>query len=472
MRRERLVPLIVATALFMETMDATVIATSLPAIAVDLGTDPLSLRLAVTSYLISLAVVIPASGWIADRFGARTIFRLAIGIFMLGSICCAFAPSLAIFVASRILQGIGGALMVPVGRMVLVRTVDRRELVNAMAWLTIPALIGPVTGPPLGGFITTYFSWHWIFFINIPIGLLGITLVSIYIENFKEEKREPFDLVGFILAGLGLVGLAFGFSVLGLSFISYEVIAGLLIGGAIFMTAYVFYARRHPSPILDLSLLKLPTFRANVVGGFLFRGGVGALPFILPLMLQIGFHLTPFQSGLVTFSVALGAMQMKAIVPFVLRNFGFRNTLIWNGVITGLTLAACAAFTPATPYVVMVAVLLVHGLFRSLQFTAVNSIGYADVDPARITRATPLLAVAQQLSQSAGVALGATSVHFIVHANGHTTPVASDFPPAFIIAALFSIASVLVFMRLSPDAGEELANRTPSSSDATDQRAN
>src|SRR6202166_4708887 len=341
MRRDRIVPLIAAVALFMENMDSTVIATSLPAIAADIGTDPLALKLAITSYLLSLAVFIPASGWTADRFGARTVFRAAIAVFMLGSIGCALSSSLTDFVIARIVRGVGGAMMTPVGRMVVVRSISKRDLVNAMAWVTTPALIGPVLGPPVGGFITTYATWHWIFIINVPIGLLGIALATRYIEDVRAEHRERFDVVGMVLIGLGIAGVAFGLSVLGLNFLPWWVVVALIVGGACFIAAYLAHARCVDNPALDLSLFRLPTSVASVVGGSIFRLGLGALPFLLPLMLQIGFGMTPFQSGMITFATALGAMGMKWATATILRRFGFRNILVINSVISAAFLAVC-----------------------------------------------------------------------------------------------------------------------------------
>src|SRR5277367_559155 len=327
---DRIVPLIVATALFMENMDSTVIATSLPAIARALDTNPLALKLAVTSYLLSLAICIPASGWTADRFGARNVFRAAIVVFVIGSIGCAASGSLEEFVLARVVQGVGGAMMTPVGRLILVRSIDKQLLLNAMALLTMPALIGPICGPPLGGFITTYASWHWIFIINVPIGLAGMIAATHYIANVRAERRDPFDLVGFILSGLAIGGLAFGLSIMGLGFLPTSVVSTLICVGAVSAVAYVFHARRATAPILDLGLLKLPTFRASIYGGFMFRLGIGALPFLLPLLLQVGFDLTPFQSGLITFTGAVGSLFMKAAVTSVLRRFGYRNVLVYN----------------------------------------------------------------------------------------------------------------------------------------------
>ena len=453
-------PLIVAVALFMENMDSTVIATSLPAIARALGTNPLALKLAVTSYLLALAICIPASGWTADRFGSRHVFRAAILVFVLGSIGCALSRSLEEFVLARVVQGVGGAMMTPVGRLVLVRSIDKRFLVHAMSWVTIPALIGPICGPPLGGFITTYASWHWIFIINVPIGLIGIALATRYIPNVRAERSDPFDYLGFVLSGLGIAGLAFGLSAMGLAFLPVGAVVSLLAVGAVSTAAYVAHAARAPAPILDLRLFKLSTFRASIVGGFLFRLGIGALPFLLPLLLQIGFHLTPFQSGLITFTGALGSMFMKAAVAAVLRAVGYRNVLVYNSLISAAFLAACAAFIPGMPFAAMIAILLAGGFFRSLQFTSINTIAYAEIEPALVSRATTLVSVAQQLALSTGVAVGALVVELTVRLKNGAAMDVWDFPPAFLAVGALTAASALVFARLSPEAGAELSGRS------------
>src|ERR1700758_1869845 len=429
MDKQRVIPLIVATALFMENMDSTVIATSLPAIAADIGTSPLTLKLAITSYLLSLAVFIPASGWTADRFGARMVFALAVGVFMVGSIGCAMSTSVNNFVFARILQGMGGAMMTPVGRLVLLRTIDKSALVNAMAWVTVPALVGPVIGPPLGGFITTYFSWHWIFLINIPIGLLGIFMALKYIDPIKSEDPERFDLYGMILAGIGLAGIAFGLSVAGLNLLAWSVVGALIAIGSISMMLYVIHARRTRSPVLDFSLLRLPTMRAAIIGGFLFRLGIGALPFLLPLLMQVGFGLSPFQSGLVTFASAVGAMGMKTLASRIIRTFGFRYMMTVNAVISAFFLAACALFTITTPLLLIMILLVVGGFFRSLQFTAINTLAYAEVEPAQMSRATTLVSVNQQLAVSAGVAVGAASVESTMWFHHASDLSAQDFAP-------------------------------------------
>jgi EmrB/QacA subfamily drug resistance transporter len=456
---DRIVPLIVATALFMENMDSTVISTSLPAIARALDTNPLALKLAVTSYLLSLAIFIPASGWTADRFGARNVFRTAIGVFMLGSIGCAASHSLQEFVLARIVQGMGGAMMTPVGRLIMVRSIDKKLLINAMSLVTMPALIGPICGPPLGGFITTYFSWHWIFLINVPIGLVGIVAATRFIANVHVERTDPFDYVGFVLSGLAIAGLAFGLSAMGLKSLPTGLVAALLALGAVSAVAYVIHAKRSPAPILDLSLLRLPTFRASIFGGFLFRLGIGALPFLLPLLLQIGFDLNPFQSGLITFTTALGSMFMKAAVASVLKRFGYRNVLLYNALISSAFLAACATFVHGMPYIAMVAILLSGGFFRSLQFTSINTIAYAEIEPPKMSRATAMVAAAQQLSLSTGVAVGALVVEITLRLKDTTTITVADFPAAFLVVAALSASAALIFYRLAPDAGWELSGR-------------
>jgi len=459
MNKQRLIPLIVATALFMENMDSTVIATSLPAIAADIGTSPLTLKLAITSYLLSLAVFIPASGWTADRFGARMVFAIAIAVFMVGSIGCALSSSVTHFVIARILQGMGGAMMTPVGRLVLLRTIDKSALVNAMAWVTVPALIGPVIGPPLGGFITTYFSWHWIFLINLPIGLLGIVMALKYIDPIKSENPERFDLYGMVLAGVGLAGIAFGLSVAGLNLLPWTVVAALVAIGTIAMTLYVLHARRTGSPVLDFGMLRLATLRASIIGGFMFRLGIGALPFLLPLLMQVGFGLSPFKSGLVTFASAVGAMGMKTLAARLIRTFGFRNLMTVNAVGSSFFLAACAFFTVSTPLPLIMIILVVGGFFRSLQFTAINTVAYAEVEPSQMSRATTLVSVNQQLAISAGVAVGAFSVESTM-AWRHLPDLNADvFAPAFVVVSVISAASAWFFWQMPDDAGHEISGR-------------
>ena len=474
MLSNRIVPLIVAVALFMENMDSTVIATSLLAIAADIGTEPLKLKLAITSYLLSLAVFLPVSGWTADRFGARTVFRAAICVFMIGSIGCALSGSLTQFVIARMVEGMGGAMMTPVGRLILVRTIDKRELVVAMIWVTIPALLGPLIGPVLGGFLTTYVSWHWIFIINVPMGLAGIVLATIYIENVKPETHDPFDAVGAALAGVAIAGLCFGGSVLGLNFLPTGIVLALIAVGATAAFAYVLHARHTPAPILDLSLLRFPTLRAAVVGGSLYRAGVGSMPFLLPLLLQLGFGLSAFQSGLITVANVFGALGMKTIIPMVLRRFGFRLALGINAVTSSAMVALCATFTPEAPFAWIVGVLLIGGFFRSLQYTSLNTIAYADIDARYMSRATSLVAVAQQLSLSVAVALGASLVEATMSWRGADKITAADFQPAWLVVGALSALTSLFFWRLPADAGAEVSRRSsrqsPGPTDPSDQK--
>jgi EmrB/QacA subfamily drug resistance transporter len=457
MRQVRLLPLIIATALFMENMDSTVIATSLPMIATDLGTDPIALKLALTSYLVSLAIFIPISGWMADKYGARTIFTTAIGVFMIGSLASASASSLEGFVIARFIQGMGGAMMVPVGRLVILRSVPRNEVVQAMALLTIPALVGPVVGPPLGGFITTYFHWRWIFFINIPIGILGILLGLRYVPNIREEDTPPLDIAGFLLSGVGLALLMLGFASGGRHLIPEEVSLGCIVIGAMSVAAYVWHAKRTPYPVLRLDLLKVPTFRISVLGGSLFRIGIGAIPFLLPLMLQIGFGLSPLASGSLTFIAAVGALFMKTMAKRILERFGFRRVLTINAFIGAAFIAMNGFFTPETPHWLIMVILLIGGCFRSLQFTSLNAIGYAEVSKRDMSYATSLSSAAQQVALSIGVAFGALVVEAVAHMDGRTAIGAEDFGPAFWAVAGVSAFAGFIFARLEPSAGAEMS---------------
>jgi EmrB/QacA subfamily drug resistance transporter len=459
MRPAVLTAFIIATALFMENMDGTVISTSLPAIALDLHQDPIVLKLALTSYMLTLAVFIPASGWVADRFGARTVFCSAIVIFTLGSILCGASSSLSTLIAARVFQGLGGAMMVPVGRLVLLRSTAKSDLVSAMAYLTVPALIGPVAGPPLGGFITTYFHWRWIFWINVPIGILGVLLSLRFIENLREQAVPRFDFKGFVLSGVGLLSLISGLSMIGRGIAPYGLVAAMIVIGALSLAAYVRHAHGNVGAILDLKLLKIPTFYAGVVGGFIFRVGIGAIPFLLPLLLQVGFGLTPFASGSLTFAAAAGSLMMKFTASRALRWFGFRDTLVFNCLISGAFLAACALFTPSTPHWLLLLMLLTGGFFRSLQFTALNAISYADVDSPQMSRATSFASVSQQMSGAVGVAVAAICVEAIQFGFGDSELMARDLSLAFVLVAIVSSLSIFIFAQLKPDAGAAVSGR-------------
>ena len=458
-----IVPLIVGCALFMENMDVTVIATSLPALARDLGQDPITLKLALTSYVVSLGVFIPISGWVADKVGARTIFRSAMITFMTGSILCALSDSLLTFVAARFLQGIGGAMMVPVGRIIIVRSVSKAELVKAISYLTLPSLMGPVIGPPLGGFITTYFHWRWIFLINIPICILGLYLAGRYIQNFREEDPAPLDVKGFLLTACGGGVAMLGFSLIGNHLVPQAWPIIMCVVGSMALFFYFRHAMRSEYPLLDLRLLKIPTLRASVLGGSLFRVGLGAVPFLLPLALQEGLGLNPFEAGTITCASAFGAMFMKALAAMVLRRYGFRTVLMVNAVFAGMAIASYGIFSSHTPYYVMLLVVLMGGFFPSLQFTCLNSIAYADISNRDAGRATSLASVVQQLSLGMGVTIAGLVLQISNYLQGHATIVEADFWPAFLVVGLFSVASVPVTARLPKNAGMELTRSRSSS---------
>lgn len=453
-----IIPLVVATALFMENTDATILATALPTIARDLGLDPISLKLAVTSYLVSLAIFIPASAWVADRLGSRTTFRLALIVFMAASIGCAFSRSLGGFVFWRAVQGVGGAMMVPVGRMVVIRAVPKNELVRALSFIAMPALIGPMLGPPLGGFIVTVADWRWIFFVNIPIGIAGVVLATLFIPELKDESSR-LDVTGFVLSALGLGGVILGTAMIGKRIAPPGVVVACMTIGGVALALYVRHAFRVERPLLDLRLLRYKSFEAGILGGTFFRFGVGASAFLLPLMLQLAFGLDALHSGLITFAGAVGALAVKPFARTFLFRFGFRRLLLVNGVLASAVLLASALFTAATPHVLIMGVLLFGGFLRSLQFTSLSAITYADLESRQIGAATGMASVAQQVSISLGVATGAMVLEVSEVLRGHETPLTADFSAAFMVVGLISMASALLMLRLPLGAGDEISGR-------------
>jgi EmrB/QacA subfamily drug resistance transporter len=440
----------------MENMDSTVIATSLPAIAADIGADPISLKLAFTAYFVALAIFIPLSGWAADRFGARNIFRAAIGIFVVGSILCAFSNSLTTFVGSRFLQGIGASMMTPIARLVLIRATPRRELVKAMAFLTLPALMGPLTGPPVGGFLTTFLSWHWIFWINVPIGIAGIVFATIYLPRIETRTPRPIDVPGFILAGLAFAGVIFGLSVISLPAI--PTVAGYVAVGVGCAAGLVYWrhTRRTAHPLLDPQLFRHRMFRNAILGGSLFRVGVGATPFLLPLMLQLAFGLTAFESGLITFVGAIGAITSKFVAEPVFAGFGFRRVLATAGILGCVLLAVNGTFVPETPHLFIYLVLLVTGLMRSIFFTGINALGFADVGEHEASQATAIIAVSQQLAIAMGVAVAGGVLEVSSRLGGGELGL-DDFHMAWFVVAGISLLSALPFLRLPADAGSDIS---------------
>ncbi|MCX7344454.1 MAG: MDR family MFS transporter [Alphaproteobacteria bacterium] len=455
----RLIPLIIASALFMENMDQTIIATSLPAIAADLGTSPIVLKLAFTTYLLSLTVFIPISGWLADRFGARHVFRVAIAVFTLGSVACGLSSSLGELVAARALQGLGGAMMVPVGRIILLRAIPKAELVDALAWLTIPALLGPLLGPPVGGFITDSFGWRWIFWMNVPFGIAAILLATWLMPETGVDHVPPLDVRGFLLSGLGLSSLIFGLTVLGRDLLPAYAPPLLMGFGLVMLVLYYLHARRIAAPILDFRLLRIPTFRAGVLGGSLFRIGVGAVPFLLPLMFQLGYGLSAFESGMITCAAAAGAISMKFGAARLIRRFGFRRLLLVNGALASVSIAVMGLLTGTTPYLLMVALLFIGGFLRSLQFTAMNAMSYSDVDNDGMSYATTFYTVSQQISLSAGVVLGAFVLEAAQWWRSEASLQPADFTIAFFVVAVASLTALFNFRSLAADAGASVSGQ-------------
>ena len=456
LRRIRITAIIVAFALFMQNMDSTVIATALPTMANAFGVEPVRMNVALTSYLLSLAVFIPSSGWMADRFGARNVFRIAIAVFTLTSVLCGSAGNLPELVVFRVLQGMGGAMMVPVGRLLLLRNVPKSELVAAMAWLTTPALIGPVLGPPLGGFITTYFSWRWVFDINVPIGIVGILLVTVFVHDVREPNETPFDWIGFALSGISLSCLMFGLETGGRGVISVGVPATALGIGVAAALGYAVHARGHPAPLIDFTLVRYRTFQVSVTAGTVFRIGVGALPFLMPMMLQLTFGRSAVQSGLITFASSVGALVMKPVSTRALRWFGFRDTLLYNGALAAALLGVCAAFRPSWPVFALYVILLAGGFFRSLQFTAYNALAYGEIPRARMSAATSLYSTLQQVSLTLGVAIAAATLTITMALSGHSEPQLSDFSLSFVVVALISLAACPLSFSMPRDAAADV----------------
>ncbi len=454
---EHLVAAIVACALFMQNLDSTIVATALPVMARAFAADPVHMNVALTAYLFAVAVFVPASGWMADRYGARTVFRAAVAIFTLGSVLCGRADSLPFLVASRILQGAGGALMLPVGRLILLRTVPKARLIAAMAWVTMPALVGPVIGPPVGGFIVTYFSWRWIFDINLPIGILGFVLATLFIKDVREPDPGPFDMLGLLLSGLALGGVMAVLELAGSGLVSPALVIGIGAAGIAAAIAYWARARRQIRPLLDFSLLRLPTFAVSVFAGSLFRVGVGASPFLLPLLIQLGFGRSAAQSGMITFAGAIGAIGMKPCTQWTLRRYGFRSTLVWNGLACAALLALAGLFRPDWPIAAIYAVLLVTGVLRSLQFTAYNTVAYAEVPPARMSAATTLYSAMQQVSLTIGIPIGAGILQAARLRAGHAMPHPGDFTAAFLLVAGLSALAGPAALLMPQGAGQDIS---------------
>jgi EmrB/QacA subfamily drug resistance transporter len=465
-----LITTLIASAFFMENLDGTIIATALPQMARSFHAHAVNLNIGMTAYLITLAVFIPISGWVADRFGSRSIFAAAIGVFTLSSLLCGFSHTLTQFTLTRILQGIGGAMMVPVGRLIVLRNTPKDQLTQAIAYMTWPGLSALVLGPPLGGFITTYASWHWIFFLNLPLGIVALVLTFLWIENFRSDESHPFDWLTFILAGFASTGVVFAMEKLGREGAHWRFPTAILTLSLISGALAILNARRKPeTSLIDLESLKLKTFALSVYGASAFRIAVSVLPFLLPLMFQLVFGMNAFRSGLYLLALFAGDLSMKAFVIQVLRRFGFRRILIVNGVITALSMALCATLSPTTPVVLLLAILFFHGACRSMEFTCLGTLAYTEITPAKMSRANGFLSAVMQLSMGVGVAVGAITIRLIAHAHGHSAalPQLKDFHLAIFCMAILSLAPVFDSLSLKPDAGSATSGHLSLKDEAT-----
>lgn len=454
-----LIPLIVAFAFLMEQLDATIVTTAIPDMARSLGVTPLQMNLAITAYVLSLAVFMPLSGWIADRFGARRVFAAALVVFTAASALCGLSNSLRVLVAMRVLQGFGGAMMTPVGRLVLLRAFPRNQLVTAMTYMTVPAVIGPALGPLLGGLLTTYASWRWVFYVNIPIGAVGVLLALRFIEDTQADRQARFDVPGFLLCGAGLGLLQFGFENLSHPLLPPWAVAGLLAVGVLLLATFVPYARGRPNAALDLSLFAIRTFRISTLAGGLSRVGVNAVPFMLPLLFQIGFGLSPVQSGSLTFVSSLGTLVVRPVSASLMRRFGYRGLLSVNGVLCAAVIASFALVEPTTPHWLVFLMVLLFGIARSTQFMTTNTLTYADTPAAKLSRSTSLGGVIQQLTISFGVSVAAALLGLV--AGPGRLPDVADFHHAFLIVALITLVSAPGFLRLRPEDGAQVSGYRP-----------
>jgi EmrB/QacA subfamily drug resistance transporter len=447
---------LIAGAFFMENLDGTIIATALPQMARSFHVGAVNLNVGMTAYLLTLAVFIPISGWVADRFGARSVFGAAIATFTLASLLCGASHTLTQFTLMRILQGMGGAMMVPVGRLIVLRTTPKDQLTQAIAYITWPGLTALVLGPALGGFITTYASWHWIFFLNLPLGVIALILTLLWVENTRTDERHPLDWPTFLLAGFASSGTVFAMEKLGGQGAHWQLPSVILALSLLSGVIAILVARRKPATsLIDFQSLRLKSYSLSVYGASAFRIAVSVLPFLLPLMFQISFGLNAFRSGLYLLALFAGDLSMKAFVIPVLRSFGFRRILIVNGVITAASVALCALLSPATPVLLLLAILFFHGACRSMEFTCMTTLAYTEIPPERMSRANGFLSAVMQLSMGMGVAVGAITLRLVAHTHGHSAavPQLRDFHWAILFMALLALGPVLDSLSLKPDAG-------------------
>jgi EmrB/QacA subfamily drug resistance transporter len=457
---KRLLPWLVAVAFFMESLDTTILNTAVPAISAALHVGPLSMKAVLASYTLSLAIFIPISGWVADRFGTRRVFAAAIGLFTLGSFLCGISSNIHLLVACRILQGCGGSMMVPVGRLTLVRTFSKADLLRAMSFVSIPALVAPMLGPIAGGLIVDYLHWRVIFFLNIPIGLIGLILVYLHLPDYREETH-PLDTVGLILFGSGIALLSYVLEVFGEHTLSVTEISGLAVLSLTLLAGYWLHAKTLVYPLLQLGLFKIRTFRAAVSGSFFTRLGIGGIPFLLPLLYQVGLGFTPVQSGLLIMPQAIAAMSMKAIMPRLLSAIGYRGVLISNTLVLGLLLLLFATIGLHTPIWMIVLLAFLYGAFTSLQYTSMNTLVYADTTDQQSSAASSIASTMQQMSISFGVATAGLATAFFVPSSGQSgaTEMIHGIHKALVALGILTIVSTIVFRSLKPGDGDTVSHQ-------------
>lgn len=451
------VSLIVAISFFMQGLDTTAVNTAIPTMAKSFGTDVVHLSAGVTSYLIALAIFIPVSGWIADRFGTRRVFCTSIILFILASALCGFSQNLTQFVTFRIFQGMAGAMMTPVGRLAVLKTTPKEKLVTAMAYITWPALVAPILGPLVGGYLTTYWHWHWIFFLNVPISIICVLLAWYHIPEEKDEDhiKRRFDFIGFVLSGLALAGFMYGVELFSRTEIPYYVpiIVILISVGLLFFN--IRYSRHISNPLIDYSVIRIPTYKVTIFTGSVSRMVIGVAPYLVPLMFQEGFGLSPFQSGTLFLATMAGNLVMKPATIWIMRHYNFKTVLISNGFLVATFTFFTALLLPTTPVILIVAVMFLSGMFRSMQFSAITTLAFADIPQPRMTTANTLYSTVQQMSTGMGIAMGAVFLRFSNIINGSTEHyTVADFRLAFIFVAILGTISLYGYTKLTPDAGD------------------
>jgi len=452
-------PYVVAATFFMEYLDTTIVATALPQMAQSFGTSPNALSLGMSAYMIALAIFIPASGWVADRFGSRSVYFAAIVTFTLASLLCGISQNTVEFTAARVLQGIGGALMVPVGRLTVVRSVDKKQLMQAISTITWPGIVAPVVGPPLGGFITTYASWRWIFLLNLPVCLVVLLAVIRWVPNLRSGERRPFDVIGLVLSAMTLTAILYGADMASQADTDPLVGLGIIAVGVAIGAVAFSQSRRQTHPLIDVTTLRIPTFSVTVVTGTLTRIGIGAVPYLLPLLFQIGFGLTAFRSGLYLLVSALGNLGMKALTTPILRRYGFRGAAIAGSSLCGVFTIVCGLLTPDSPVAWILLVVFAYGSMRSLQFSTLATLAYADVPSEQTSAANTLWNAAAQMSIGLGIAFGALLLRAgsAIHGSRAATFTVDDFRFAFFCAGAVTVVTVFGYVRLARDAGHRIS---------------